>query len=91
MVEIDFYTSGDISNYTPFAKEVSCSKNSDFSNVIFFLSCFLLVDADRYCITGMFPFNGLNSMDSAETDSGKGKGSYVATPVDYVAWTEGDV
>lgn len=39
----------------------------------------------------MFPFNGLNSMDSAETDSGKGKGSYVATPVDYVAWTEGDV
>lgn len=30
-------------------------------------------------------------MYSAETDSGKGKGSYVATPVDYVAWTEGDV
>lgn len=40
MVEIDFYTSGDILNYTPFAKEVSCSKNSDFSNVIFFFLVF---------------------------------------------------
>lgn len=69
----------------------SCSKNSDFSNVIFFLSWFLWIDADRYCITGMFPFNGLNSMYSAETDSEKGKGSYVATPFDYVAWTEGDI
>lgn len=30
-------------------------------------------------------------MYSAETDSEKGKGSYVATPFDYVAWTEGDI